>query len=465
MTGLHRATLALCVLAVASACHGSGPTSVRMNPVLTTMSVSLSAPTISVGQATPAAASGKDRSGAAIAVDSVDWSTSASSVASVDSAGLVSGLAPGTATITATSGGVTASADVTVQDPAKAAGACKLPAEFSGVGLGFPRIADRLKSVGDVHLSVVFVDFPDAPATRTPQEVFSILSPGAENYYKAVSYGRLNLILDPTFVWRRMSKPSTDYGWSSLTYDEQRAYIQEAVDLAPDSAFAQADAVAIIANPDATAISNGPTFIGSPGSGYTAGGKTFLNAVTSGHDLLHWGNFWLNHEMGHMMGLVDLYAFSGPEHGYVGGFSIMGNIAGFAREYFGWERWLLGWVDDAQVSCMPEGTVEATLSPIERAGGTKIAVAPTGKTTAIVAESRRAEGYDTNGAWSPGVLVYSIDTSIQTGHGVIQVLPIDDNDQSKGTAPLQPGGSITSNGVTVTFLSSDSTGDWVRISR
>ena len=166
------------------------------------------------------------------------------------------------------------------------------------------------------------------------------------------------------------------------------------------------------------------------------------------------------------MSLVDDYAFSGATHRFVGGFSLMGLISGFAREYFGWERWQLGWIDDAQVSCDSRaGIRDVTLSPIERAGGTKMIVIPTGTTTALVVESRRAEGYDTNGTWSPGVLVYSIDTSIATGNGPLKVLPINDNDISKGTAPLQPGGSMTVGGVTITFLSTTSSGDVVRVTR
>jgi hypothetical protein len=188
--------------------------------------------------------------------------------------------------------------------------------------------------------------------------------------------------------------------------------------------------------------------------------------VTSGRDLIGWGAFWLNHEMGHTMSLVDLYGFTGSAHRFVGNFSLMGLISGFAREYFGWERWQLGWLDDAQVNCASQpGTTDVTLSPIERAGGLKLIVIPTGPTTAIVVESRRAEGYDTNGSWTPGVLVYSIDTSIPTGSGVLKVLPVNDSDSNKGTAPLAVGGSMTVNGVTVEFVSTNGNGDRVRVTR
>jgi len=340
-----------------------------------------------------------------------------------------------------------------------------LPARFTDLGLGFPRVANRQKAVGEVRVSVVFVDFSDAVASRTPQAVFATISPVAENYYRAVSYGRMTLILEPSLVWRRMSKATTAYAWNALTFAAHRAYIQEALDLASSVDFTRADAFLIVSNPDAGALSNGPAFVAPPGVGVTASGRTFLNGSTSGRDLISWGAYWLNHEMGHTMGLPDLYAFSGAAHRFVGGFSLMGLISGHSREYFGWERWLLGWIDDTQVWCAAPGTSEVVLTPVERSGGTKLVVIPTGSTTGVVVESRRAEGFDTNGSMTPGVLVYFIDTSIASGTGALKVLPINDSDSNKGGVPLQPGGSLTFNGVTVTVVSRDAAGDRVRVVR
>ena len=130
-----------------------------------------------------------------------------------------------------------------------------------------------------------------------------------------------------------MSKPTTAYGWNALSFNLHHAYIQEALNLATSVDFSQNDAFVIVSNPDAGALSNGPAFVASPGFGVTAGAKTFLNGSTSGRDLLVWGAYWLNHEMGHTMGLPDLYAFSGSAHRFVGGFSLMGLISGHSREF------------------------------------------------------------------------------------------------------------------------------------
>lgn len=165
------------------------------------------------------------------------------------------------------------------------------------------------------------------------------------------------------------------------------------------------------------------------------------------------------------MALVDLYELgvANPQtFHFTGDFSIMGNILGAAPEYLGWERWLLGWVDDDAVLCASRGHTVATLTTIEASGGTKLIVVPTGPTTAVAVESRHALGYD-SALPNEGLLVYFIDTSIATGQGVVKVLPLDDNDFRKLSAALVVTHSLTYAGVTVTFTAQDSAGDHVDV--
>ncbi len=61
------------------------------------------------------------------------------------------------------------------------------------VTLGFPRSPDRLPSVGDVNIAVIFVDFPDAPASATVGEQLAKISPGTETFFSTVSYGALTM--------------------------------------------------------------------------------------------------------------------------------------------------------------------------------------------------------------------------------------------------------------------------------
>lgn len=140
----------------------------------------------------------------------------------------------------------------------------------------------------------------------------------------------------------------------------------------------------------------------------------------------------------------------------------MSNINGAAREHFGWERWLLGWISDSQVSCLTSGTSNVNLSPLGVNTNTlKMIVVKLSETKALVAESRRSTSYDT--LTKEGLLVYIVDTSINTGLGPIKVLPINTNDESKLYNILGIGESITYSYVNVTLVSSGSDLDNVKI--
>lgn len=334
------------------------------------------------------------------------------------------------------------------------------------VALGFPKFTHRLPTTGNVRFKVIFVDFSDAAATRTVASVYGLVNPAAAQNFASMSYGKLNLTFDPHLQWLRMSKPSTGYGWSSLSFALHRAYIQEAIDLAVASGadFSSADAFLVMANPDTTAFANGPAFCANVGSGVTADGKIFLNGATSGRDLLFWGAPWFNHEIGHTMSLPDLYPFTGSANRFVGDFSLMGNTGGSALEFLAWERWQLGWLEDNQVVCAKPGVTTVTLSAIESVGGVKMVIAPISATTAVVVESRQALGLDTK-ITKAGPLVYYIDTSIASGLGPIKVLPIDETDSLKRSAPMTVGQTISYSGISVRYISGGTSAPTVEVTR
>ena len=81
----------------------------------------------------------------------------------------------------------------------------------------------------------------------------------------------------------------------------------------------------------------------------------------------------------------------------------MGNINAQAKSLFGWERWLLGWLDDSQVTCIKQSaskqTTTVSLSAIETpntASPKKMIVIPVKGSVkkAIVVEARANLGDD-----------------------------------------------------------------------
>lgn len=110
------------LLAACGGDDGSGPTP-DDDPVLTSVGVSPTTGTlVSLGATTQLAAAPRDENGAAFSGASVSWSSSAGGVADVNASGLVTAVAEGTATITATAtaGGrtVTGTAQITVDQAA-----------------------------------------------------------------------------------------------------------------------------------------------------------------------------------------------------------------------------------------------------------------------------------------------------------------------------------------------------------
>ena len=356
--------------------------------------------------------------------------------------------------------------------------ACKLPvADGRGdvsIG-GWPRIKERLQSTGDVIATVVMVDFPDAPATMTPAEAFARISPSAD-VFKEVSYGKFNYTFKPQLKWYRMSKKSSEYVTGGWTFISHRAYISEAAKLADlDVDFSKTDSLIILANPDAQGMGySGPAFAAIRSSGITLDGKYISNGATSAYDLNNWKAIWLNHEVTHTLGLVDLYAFtqenSANRHDglrYTGEFSYMGfnSFESNSPSLFAYERWNLGWLDDSQIKCMSESKTTQLITPVEKIGGVKAVMVPISKTKAVVIESRRPLGIDSKLAKS-GALVYVVDSTNQSGLGPIKVYPSDvTSDPRYLQAPRAVGEKITIEGVTVTVTQSNESGDTVEVSK
>jgi M6 family metalloprotease-like protein len=294
--------------------------------------------------------------------------------------------------------------------------------------------------------------------------------------FKEMSYGKLSYNLKPQLKWYRMSKNSSDYVAGGWTFIKHRDYMTEAAKLADSEVdFGNTDSLIILANPDAKGMGySGPAFAAIRGSGITLDGKYISNGATSAYDLNNWKSIWLNHEISHSMGLVDLYAFTTSDRSnrydglrYTGEFSYMGlsSYQSNSPSLLAFERWNLGWIEDSQVECVKSSQFTKLITPVQVSGGTKAVIVPISSTKAVVIESRRATGIDSALSKS-GALVYLVDSSIQSGLGPVKVFPSDlVNDPRYLNAPRAMGESVTVEGVTIKVIQSDASGDTVEINR
>jgi hypothetical protein len=95
-------------------CSSGGTTDpTKTTPTVANVNLDQTSVSVTVGQTTQLSATVTDANGNTLN-NSVKWTSSASNVATVSSSGMVAGVAPGNATITASSGGQSATASVTV---------------------------------------------------------------------------------------------------------------------------------------------------------------------------------------------------------------------------------------------------------------------------------------------------------------------------------------------------------------
>ena len=293
------------------------------------------------------------------------------------------------------------------------------------------------RPVGTVRGAVVFVDFPDAPATETTQEVFEDVAAPAVPFYDSVSYGALDLQMSPLHEWLRMPQPSTAYELSrddEGTFDDYIAYVQTAVDLAdPEFDFSETDLLYVVASENADADFS-PESTAYPGDGAEADGNEIRQMATMGTDtrLPGFGTYVLPHETGHMFSLPDLYSYSGDDHhGFAGPWDLMGDLS-LGGGLMAWHKLKVGWLGADDIACVgPDSEVDVEISPLATAGGMEAAIVRTGPATAYVAEVRRFMGEDAR-LCDSGVLIYEVDSSVRAGQGPIRV-------RSAGGAPERAG--------------------------
>jgi M6 family metalloprotease-like protein len=359
-------------------------------------------------------------------------------------------------------------------------------APYTEMNEGTTHSALPLRPNGQIHAVMLFVDFPGLPASESMSALYDRLVPAAREWFTEVSYGRVRLDVTPSWNWHRMPHQIGAYHLADgITWEEHKAYIADAIKAADSQVdFSSYDVVYVVA-PKGTGLERSPAFHAYPGSGIEEDGNELRFGSTFFEDTRSSAAYAANvviHETGHILGLPDLYVESNSNYWslfrFAGSWDVMSwNDPG--THFLAWNKWKLGWLDSSQLTCLNgPGELTATITPLAREGGLKAVVLPMGPSTAYVVEARRKIGKD-SGLCETGVIVYSVDSTIRSGHGPVRVRsaqqdtssPLIDRCGPLYNAPFDkaPGEVATfedaSVGLSVRVLSSDANGYRVQVTR
>jgi M6 family metalloprotease-like protein len=286
-----------------------------------------------------------------------------------------------------------------------------------------------LHASGMLRAVMLFVEFPDRRATESTARLSRSLVRPAQRWLAEVSYGRVALAVTPVHRWYRLSRDSSGYGLAGgVSFDEQRALIAEAVAVADrDVDFSTYEIVYVVLS-RGSSLERSPAFHAYAGDGVRADGTELRYGATFGEDVrggeVDYAAHVLVHETGHVFGLPDLYDVPHPTYWrlfrFAGGWDPMSSTLPGAH-LLAWHKWKLGWLEPSQLTCLQAGgRLTTTLSPLERPGGLKAIVLPTGPARTFVIEARRRIGQDAR-LCDEGVLVYTVDATVRSGEGPIRV--------------------------------------------
>ncbi|MET9434669.1 M6 family metalloprotease domain-containing protein [Streptomyces sp. NPDC006551] len=370
-------------------------------------------------------------------------------------------------------------------------GPCRI-ATTMGVQMseGLPTAPGYARSTGRLRALNLMIDFPDALGEGTALGRYDEFFPQTTDWFRTSSYGRLRYHPEtPIRDWLRMPKPFSSYGIErGAPYEPGYRTLVEDIVMAADPKvdFSAYDLVNVLVTPNAgpsaldTVLS--VTFSGNDDAPYADGVPlSHTSFVYSRQDdgsgtYSETGYRVLPHENGHVFGLPDLYTVDGG--GTVGHWDIMSEDWGANNDFLGWHKWKLGWLDNHQVGCVSRtGTTEYALTPLATAGGLKLAFVPLSDTSGYAVEVRTQAGND-QAVCRPGVLIYRVESDVDTGHGPVTVA--DSKRDSGGCtrrpnvhaelsdAPYRPGETFTdrANGIRITVLDEDAKGRYrVRVTR
>jgi M6 family metalloprotease-like protein len=338
---------------------------------------------------------------------------------------------------------------------------------------GFPREASLMPSTGKVRNLFLFVDFPDNPSTSSTKKFADNYFTKAKKFLEDISYGKMTPELTVSSKVFRINKNSSSYKLFNDGQGDFQGLAQDALNAADnDIDFSNFDLVTIVPPTNTKQIKTAGALTGGSELLKTKD-RNFSSAIGIGGNKLSnfnqpgFGWSFYAHEFGHVLGITHPFKYVEGKPGPI--WDLMGNGGTSVPEFIGWHRFILNWLGEKEIVCLSKdskGTVEQTLKPLNsKEAGKKLLIKPLSATQALVVEVRRQSVFDKLTPNETGVLVYLVDVTKGDDQGIITI--ITSKKTTKDTqilGSLKPGEKVSYKGITIQVVSSNKSGDRIKVS-
>jgi M6 family metalloprotease-like protein len=362
---------------------------------------------------------------------------------------------------------------------------CKItdatPLDYEGrLSIGFPSHKKYLAGQENVKLSWIPISFSDRKYSSELYNRSKDVAAQAEGFYSLNSFGRVNFTFQvpPPEKWINLPNTVSYYEkeWTNKTVAEVTQFL---LNNAGSSGADPADSI---------------TFslpLGKYNLKYLSGYDTGVNYKLNGSTIPSERVYIISpfegeagdpesfaHGIGHSMyGFEDLYLspfYSGLSE--VTKPASFWDIMGGGGDFFGWSKWIAGWLKDSEVNCIANDSKSKViyLKPFQDQAGTKLLGIPLNQSEILLAEFRTnmkndyliKYGLCKKGAIVPcstykysGLLIYKLDTKLHHLQSPFRVA------QTVDQKLLEVGESLTFEGQLFKVIASDGVGIYVEISK
>jgi M6 family metalloprotease-like protein len=353
--------------------------------------------------------------------------------------------------------------------------------------MGFPRPVRRLPKDRNATALVLFVDFPNYPATRSIDSLNQFFENRyvkmTNDYIRTMSYGTVEhefyyhdaVISMPLNVEEYLLSNQVRQSNSNVKQgvDYTELFVREALEVAdPTVDFSGYDYV--IFHVDTSLPISLADFawanMARENRGYFTEEKVFYNVNAWSAEIMRPNHEWVGiHEIIHLYGLPDYYSRVDNVWGgdaFVGTFDLMSRAMGKNNELLLWSRWFIGWVSENEIDCIDaREPLQESIHTLQNTMGSndqKGVLIRLSEHELLLIE--RKEYSDYCGSCRGGLIVTLYDSSIPAMYGPLRIVrPEGSTNVDFEDAFIDKGDIMETNGVRISVLETSLTETRIQI--